>query len=150
MSETVHATAVLAGATGVLIRGPSGAGKSTLAAAIIGRGGRLVGDDSVHLSAAGGRIVATRIGALAGQMEIHGRGIVTAPCEPSGIVRLIVDLVDQAAAERMPEEGAFTAEILGIALPRQPIPARSASAVTLLESALDGIDHDWRRGLRSA
>ena len=39
--ETVHATAVLVGADGVLIRGASGSGKSALALALIERGARL-------------------------------------------------------------------------------------------------------------
>ena len=60
MSETVHATAVLVGADGVLIRGESGAGKSALALALIERGARLIADDRLMLSACHGRLVATR------------------------------------------------------------------------------------------
>ena len=150
MSEIVHATAVLAGAHGILIRGPSGSGKSTLAAALIRQGARLVADDSVHLSALGNRIVATQIGPHGGRMELCGRGIVDASAERSAVIRLVADLVDHATLERMPEEPELFAEVLGIRLPRQPVPARSAVAAALLDSALGALHLDWKRGLRSA
>ena len=76
MSETVHATAVLVGADGVLIRGESGSGKSALALALIERGARLIADDRLTLSGCHGRIVATAPGATAGLIELRGRGIV--------------------------------------------------------------------------
>lgn len=150
MSEIVHATVALAGAFGILIRGPSGSGKSTLAAALIRSGGRLVADDTVHLSALGGRIIATGMGAHAGEMEICGRGIVGAPCERSAVIRLVADLVAPEALERMPEQDELVIQIRGVSLPRQPIPERSGNALALLETALDGLDHDWKRGLRTA
>jgi serine kinase of HPr protein (carbohydrate metabolism regulator) len=150
MSETVHATVVLAGAHGILIRGPSGSGKSTLAAALIRDGARLVADDSVQLSAMGGRIVATQIGPHGGRMEVCGRGIVDASAERSAVIRLVADLVDGASLARMPEEPELHTEILGVRLPRQPIPARSAVSAALLDAALSALHLDWKRGLRSA
>jgi serine kinase of HPr protein (carbohydrate metabolism regulator) len=150
MSETVHATAVLAGAHGILIRGPSGSGKSTLAAALIKEGARLVADDSVQLSAIGGRIVAHRIGPHGSRMEVCGRGIVDAPAERSAVIRLVADLVDEVSLQRMPEEPELLTEILGVRLPRQPIPARSAVSAALLDAALAALHLDWKRGLRSA
>ena len=60
----LHATAIVLGATGILITGPSGAGKSALALSLI-RAGRLhglyaslVADDQVLISASNGRAVA--------------------------------------------------------------------------------------------
>ena len=150
MSETAHATVVLAGAHGILIRGPSGSGKSTLAAEFIRQGACLVADDSVHLSTLGGRIVATQIGPHGGRMEVSGRGIVDARAEQSAVIRLVADLVDQSALERMPEEPELFAEVLGVRLPRQPVPARSAVAAAILDSALGALHLDWKRGLRSA
>lgn len=138
---TVHGTALLVGDVGVLIRGPSGAGKSALALALIerarerGRLGALVADDRVILAVHGGRLVARVPAAIAGLVERRGRGIETRDHEPACVVRLVVDLVE--AVERMPEPEAFATAILGVALARQPAPARSlAVAVPLVEAAI--------------
>lgn len=139
MSETVHATAVLAGADGVLIRGASGAGKSTLAGLLIGRGARLVADDRVHLSACSGRLIATAHGATAGRLELRGRGILAGLYERSAVIRLVVDLVEDAALERMPDDPQLSAMILGVTLPRQAAPAASATALMLVEAALGAL-----------
>ena len=62
-APTVHATAIVIGETGVLIRGRSGSGKSSLALALVARvrlaGGfaAFVADDRVALAPAGGRSV---------------------------------------------------------------------------------------------
>lgn len=137
MSEWVHATAVLAGRHGVLIRGASGSGKSLLAAMMIGEGARLIADDRVHLSACHGRIVAAGPHAIAGMIELWGRGIAAAPHERSALVRLVVDVAD--GIDRFPETGALETDILGVRLPRQPVPVASAPALLLVEAALKGL-----------
>lgn len=64
MSEAVHASAVLVGERGVLIRGVSGAGKSLMALALVGRVRReggfaaLIADDRVWLDVASDRLIA--------------------------------------------------------------------------------------------
>ncbi|MYZ47962.1 HPr kinase/phosphorylase [Propylenella binzhouense] len=136
MSETVHGTAVLMGASGILIRGPSGSGKSRLAAAIVERGGRLVGDDRVHLSARAGRLVAVPHGALAGLIELRGRGLLRLPYEPACVVSLVADIEPEETLARLPEPGALVTAILGVALPRQPVPGRPGQAIRLLRVAL--------------
>jgi HPr kinase/phosphorylase len=120
---TVHASAVLVGARAVLIRGPSGAGKSRLALELIesARAGsllfaRLVGDDRVHLHAAGGRLLVRAAEALTGLMELRGVGILRLPYEPSAVVGLVVDLA--ADAERLPDAREREAVLEGITLPR--------------------------------
>lgn len=120
---TIHASAVLAGARAVLIRGPSGAGKSRLALDLIeaGRSGplrfaRLVGDDRVHVQAAGGRLLVRPAEALAGLIEVRGLGILRLPYEPSAVVGLVVDLGTRA--QRLPEAAERRVEIQAIALPR--------------------------------
>ncbi|MGA8616376.1 MAG: HPr kinase/phosphatase C-terminal domain-containing protein [Xanthobacteraceae bacterium] len=122
-SATIHASAVLTGARAVLIRGPSGAGKSRLALDLIeaGRSGplrfaRLVGDDRVHVQAAGGRLLVRPAEALAGLIEVRGLGILRLPYEPSAVVGLVVDL--GACAERLPNPGEGQATVEGIGLPR--------------------------------
>ncbi len=61
---SVHASALVAGESGVLIRGPSGAGKSLLTLAMIasaragGGYAALVAEDRVFLDVAAGRLLA--------------------------------------------------------------------------------------------
>jgi hypothetical protein len=136
MSETVHGTAVLAGASGVLIRGASGAGKSSLAALMIERGARLVSDDRVHLSACHGRILAAAPASIAGRLELRGRGIVAVRHERTALIRLVVDIVGGAGIERMPEPDALACELLGVSLPRQPVAGSAAEALPLVRRAL--------------
>ena len=138
----LHATAVLLGERGVLLRGPSGAGKSALALALIGaaRGGAtfaaLVGDDRVYARICAGRLVARGAPDFAGRVERRGRGVISAPNEPAAVIRLIVDLCDRAGPRppRLPAEADETAEILGLRLPRLALdpahgPADQASVV---------------------
>jgi HPr kinase/phosphorylase len=119
---TVHASAVLVGARAVLIRGPSGVGKSRLAWQLMDAGrcdavrfAKLVGDDRVHLQAAGGRLLVRPAEALAGLIELRGVGILRRDHESCAVVGLVVDLA-AADAERLPERGESVIE--GIALPR--------------------------------
>jgi HPr kinase/phosphorylase len=122
LGATVHASAVLVGARAVLIRGPSGAGKSRLAWELLEarRGAaagfaRLVGDDRVHLQAAGGRLLVRPADALAGLIELRGIGIAQREHEPCAVVGLVVDLA-APDAERLPVNGELVIE--GVALPR--------------------------------
>jgi HPr kinase/phosphorylase len=124
---TVHASAVLVGARAVLIRGPSGAGKSRLAWDLIegARSGdarftRLVGDDRVHLQAAGGRLLVRPADTLAGLIELRGVGILLRDHEASAVVGFVVDLA-AADAERLPVPGETVVE--GVALPRLAVAA---------------------------
>lgn len=86
---TLHATVVLVGEAGILIRGRSGAGKSRLARLILaeaaarGLFARLVADDRVRVAARGGRLVASRIPAIAGWIEMRGHGLVRQRSEPA-------------------------------------------------------------------
>jgi len=136
MTETVTASAIAYRGAGILIRGAPGAGKSSLALMLIDDGGRIVGDDRVHLSARHGRIIASSHGAVAGLIELRGRGQVERPFEPSAIVRLVVDCVAPGRMERLPEPYTTTATLLGIRLPRQPVAANSPVAPMLVREAL--------------
>ena len=117
---SVHASAVLVGARAVLIRGPSGAGKSQLAFQLIeaARSGavpfaKLVGDDRVHLAAAGGRLLVRPADQLAGLIELRGVGILRRDHEACAVVGLVVDLADPDA-ERLPKEGEIALEGIDI------------------------------------
>jgi serine kinase of HPr protein (carbohydrate metabolism regulator) len=137
MSEWVHGTAVLAKANGILIRGPSGAGKSELAALMIARGARLIADDRVHLSACHGRVVATALNPTAGMLELRGRGILAVRHERTAVIRLVLDMVDESELARLPEAEHLSTRLLGVQLPRQPVPAAPAQALALVDAALE-------------
>jgi HPr kinase/phosphorylase len=121
----------------VLIRGPSGAGKSRLALALIdaARAGglriaRLVGDDRVHLSPIGGRLLVRPAAALAGLIELRGVGIIRMPYEPCAVVGLVVDL--GADGERLPSPEQRQAVIEGITLPRLAVAAVENALLSLI------------------
>jgi len=137
MPATVHASAVLVGARAVLIRGPSGSGKSRLALELIesARSGsplfaRLVGDDRVHLQAAGGRLLVRPADTLAGLIEVRGLGILRLPHEPSAVVGLVVDLA--AAAERLPDAQERRVALEGVSLPRLAVAEGTAALPCVL------------------
>lgn len=121
---TNHASAVLIGATAVLIRGASGAGKSRLALALINaqtqgllRFSRLVADDRVLLDVCNGRLLVRPAPSLAGLIEVRGLGIRRLPYEAVGTVGLVVDL-DAADADRLPSRETSQTAISGVNLPR--------------------------------
>jgi HPr kinase/phosphorylase len=136
-SATVHASAVLVGARAVLIRGPSGAGKSRLALELIEAAdagrllfARLVGDDRVHLQAAGQRLLVRPAETLCGLIEVRGIGIVRVPYEPCAVVGLVLDLA--ADTERLPTPADRQADVAGMKLPRLAVAAGAAALPSLL------------------
>lgn len=123
MPENVHATGLVLGGRGVLLRGPSGSGKSLLALDLIeARQAVLVGDDRLDLTIADGALHMAVPEPLAGLIELRGRGIVGRPYRPVARVDLVIDLVD--ALTRMPEAAEFSCTLLGLSLPRCPVPRR--------------------------
>lgn len=120
-AQTIHATALVAGDTGVLIRGRSGAGKSTLARQMLtytqrnGQFSRLVSDDRVHLISANGRLLANSIPTIEGMLEVRGIGLVSVPFLASAVIDLVVDL--DALPQRLPDDCDKTTTLLSISLP---------------------------------
>ena len=139
----IHATCVVIGEAGILIRGASGAGKSSLAgallagAALAGRFGRLVGDDRVEIAALNGRLVARPVEPIEGHLEVRGLGIVGLAHEPAAVVRLVVDCAAGAPA-RLPEAADTVAIVAGIAIPRLVSPADEGIAERV-QWRLDGL-----------
>ena len=133
MSErhNVHATGLVLGSTGLLLRGPSGSGKSLLTLSLIdaweARGKRavLVSDDRIDLERTGKGLVMHAPPAIAGLVELRGRGIVSRPYRSRAALHLVVDFVP--ALERMVEEEDLTTELLGVSLPRCPVPRYGAA-----------------------
>lgn len=124
--QNVHATGLVLGKLGVMLRGPSGAGKSLLALELIdewearGLDARMVSDDRIDISVEKGKLVMLAPKSIEGLVELRGRGIVQRPFTRKATVHLVVDLVPQL--ERMVEEDALSVELLGIQLPRCPVP----------------------------
>jgi serine kinase of HPr protein (carbohydrate metabolism regulator) len=121
----LHASALVVGENGVLLRGPSGAGKSSLALALISAAreracfAALVADDRTFARALGGRLIARGAPQFAGKIERRCEGVIEVAAEPAAVIRLVVDLARRGEAPpRLPEEGELSAEILGVQLPR--------------------------------
>jgi serine kinase of HPr protein (carbohydrate metabolism regulator) len=120
----IHATALVIGEAGILIRGPSGCGKSRLALDLIteakrrGLFARLVGDDRIAIAARGGRLVARPHPAISGQIESRGEGILDLGCEYAAVIRLVVEMAGEAptAPVRLPEAPA-RASLCAVELP---------------------------------
>lgn len=142
LPPTVHATAVLIGGSGILIRGASGSGKSRLALDLIDRAhlhgldAALVADDRVILTAVHGRLTARPPAPLAGLVEERGVGIGATPFEPAVLVRIVVDLV--AEVPRLPGDDETTTTVEGIRLPRLVVRSGDPGAPGLVLRFLRG------------
>lgn len=137
-AQPLHATAVAQWAPGagwraVLISGPSGAGKSDLALRLIGRGWRLVADDSVHVFASGEALYAVAPETIAGRIEVRGVGIIPATSRAVARLVLAVDL-GGPVPERLPEPESRM--LAGRALPRLRLTGFEASAVEKVAVAI--------------
>ena len=116
----LHATVLIIGESGLLLRGPSGSGKSSLAAALCDEAqrrrwfARLVGDDRVSVSAQSGRLIARPHPAIPGLLERRGLGLVPVSHEPACVVGYVCDLVP--TPERLPADNELV-NLAGLSLP---------------------------------
>ncbi|MGD9837695.1 MAG: HPr kinase/phosphorylase [Afipia sp.] len=134
---SIHATAVVTGERGILIRGPSGSGKSRLALELIlaGQAGQipptlLVGDDRVRLTVNGASLIVAGVPELAGKIEVRGLGIRSIGYAKQAPVTVVVDL-DAADAERLPAPQALKTTVSGVEIPRIPV-GRGYAALPLV------------------
>ncbi len=122
----IHATGLVLGRAGVLLRGPSGAGKSILALDLLDRWATrgepawIVADDRIDLGMERTGLVMHAPATIAGLVELRGRGIVRRPFLASAPLHLVVDLVD--TLERMVEEDELATELQGVRVARCPVP----------------------------
>jgi hypothetical protein len=134
-NSTIHATGVIVGHRGILIRGPSGSGKSRLALTLLQSQGtgfvRLVGDDRLHLETLHGRLLMRPATALAGLLEVRGLGIVRLDFEPVAVAHLAIDLA-APDADRIPDPAVLSDEIAGVRLARLPVAPGADAFLQLL------------------
>jgi HPr kinase/phosphorylase len=139
---SIHATCVVVGEAGILIRGEAGTGKSTLARAIVdfasgaGRFARLISDDRTRIAQRHGRLVAQVVPAIAGRIEARGVGILCVAHEPSAVVRLVVDLT-KTEPLRLPAPEDQTIVLCGVVVPRLRQCSNAISSGLVL-SSIDG------------
>ena len=129
----LHASAVVVGEAGILIRGPSGSGKSTLAWELVAEActrqffARLVGDDRVEVEHRNGRLLVRGLSATEGRIERRGFGLIAAEIEPRALVRLVVDCTLDDPP-RLPEDQELFAAIECVNLPRLILRGRAGLA----------------------
>jgi serine kinase of HPr protein (carbohydrate metabolism regulator) len=122
----IHATGLVLGKIGLILRGVPGAGKSLLALELLdewearGLAAKLVSDDRIDIEATPKGLVMHAPKAIEGLIELRGRGIVSRPFVTKAPLNLVVDLVD--GLERMVEEDSLVTELEGIRLARCPVP----------------------------
>ena len=132
--QTVYGTTVAVDGDGVLLRGPSASGKSDLALRLIDSGAALVADDQTVVARENGAVVASPPAALAGKMEVRGLGIVTLPALPAAPLKLVVDLDETDAVERLP--ATVSTSLLGVDIPVMRLAAFEGSAPAKIRLAL--------------
>jgi HPr kinase/phosphorylase len=130
----IHATCIAFDGKGVLLRGPPASGKSDLALRAIAGGARLVADDHVIVTIEDSRLFASAPAAIHGRIEIRGLGIFRVEAEMKAEIAMIVDLVDPAAIERLPDPK--TCSLAGVELPLFTLAPFEASALAKLRFAL--------------
>lgn len=135
MKANIHASCVAYKNQGILFLGQSGSGKSDVCLRLImEHGAKLVADDRVNLSVAGGKIKAVAPTILKDKLEVRGLGIINLP-STSAKVCLAVQLVeDTSQIERMPEDVFF--EFGGVSVPQIILCVREASTPAKVLAAL--------------
>ena len=138
-----HASAVLVGDRGLIVKGPSGSGKTALClgllrhCAAVGRFARLVGDDRLFLHTAGGRLVARAAPPIAGLAEVRGYRPSPVAFQPLMVVDAMVLLVAEQAAPRFGE--AETERLLDHDVPCLRLPERDVAGGVSAVLALFGL-----------
>jgi len=108
--ETVHATSIVVGQTGVLFLGSSGSGKSSAAfaclaeALALGWNAALIADDRTILTVHADRCIASCPAPIRGLLELRGTGIVTIRQVERAVIHCAVALTEPSAGTRIPPE----------------------------------------------
>ncbi|MEN0040666.1 MAG: hypothetical protein AAF764_04945 [Pseudomonadota bacterium] len=133
---SIHASALVLGAVGLLLRGPSGSGKSMLGHHLIaahraaGRHAVWVADDRVRLDLADGRIIARPVEELAGLAEFRGLDVQPVHHMENAVIDMIVDLT--GSGDRIPKPMNHRLLPNGPELPLIRVPAQNLGVATIL------------------
>jgi serine kinase of HPr protein (carbohydrate metabolism regulator) len=140
----VYGTCVALGRRAALLRGPPGSGKSDLALRFLFLARRgpaavdppgLVADDQVRVTREAERVLVAAPDSILGKIEVRGIGIVGAKPVVGAELVVVVDLVDAAQVERLPD-ASETVCILGLDLPVLRLTPFEASSPIKLALAL--------------
>ncbi len=116
--NSIHASCVVIGSQGIIIRGASGSGKSDLVLRLIdGYDATLVADDQVILNLKDGGLFASPPKSLAGKFEIRGQGIVDMAYCTEIRIAAVIDLVPLENIERMPDPDHLKTTLEQVELP---------------------------------
>ena len=138
-TDTIHASAVVVGDRGILIRGPSSSGKSSLALGLIDDprlGAELLADDRLVLLAIPDGLIARAPTPLKGLIEVRGIGIVRAAHVDEAKIALCVDLRRLDDCPRYPAIEERYVTLLGQSIPRLALPIGIADGVIRVRIAL--------------
>jgi serine kinase of HPr protein (carbohydrate metabolism regulator) len=113
--QRLHATAVIVDDVGLLLLGRSGAGKSDLALRLVDGGAVLVADDQVAVQTRSGRLNAAAPADLFGLIEVRGIGLMRITAADNADIDAVIELVEPASVERLPERAQTTVD--GVTLP---------------------------------
>mgnify|MGYP005811884443 FL=1 len=108
--QSMHATSIVVGRTGLLFLGPSGAGKTGAAfaclseAAALGWNAALIADDRTILTVHGDRCIASCPEPIRGLLELRGTGIVRFRQIDRAVMQAAVVLSQPSAGSRLPPE----------------------------------------------
>lgn len=132
MAELFHATCILIGGRGVMLRGPSRSGKSDLAWRLMTGplAARLIADDQTFVTVKAGRPLAQAPDSLQGLIELRGLGLLQVPFEAQAVLHLVVNLVPRDDVPRIAEPAHFS--LCGIDLPMIALHAFDATTADKL------------------
>ena len=98
----IHGTSVSIDGDGVIFRGPPGSGKSDLALRMINFGAQLISDDQVCLTRRNDNIFMSSPSTIRKSMEVRGIGIVNTIAQKEAPLILVLNMLPNNAANRMP------------------------------------------------
>jgi len=122
----IHASCLIIGNKGILLRGPSGSGKTMLMLHLLQHASSnnqfaaMVADDQVIISNQNNQLVAHCPSTIKGRIEVRGFGINEQPYIRSAIINLVVNIIQPEELDRCPEE--ITETLRAVCLPSVCVP----------------------------